>query len=169
MHTSLSRRKALGGLAALLVVGSPILLSSTRPASAHVAPCPYCGMTITQDTATQDNETVLKIGRKRIEYKCVFCAMADAQSEYKGDLTIAAPSETKDSPVVIKRVADKWSAPATAVFAAQKGSHKVCQALYRAFTSQAAFDAYVKANPNAFGKDAKSLSLDQMLKLAAAT
>ena len=50
-------------------------------------------MTITPDTTTQDNETVLKAGRKRIEYKCVFCALAEAKTEYKGDVTIIAPSE----------------------------------------------------------------------------
>jgi hypothetical protein len=168
MQTSLSRRKALGGLAALMIAGSTGVLSTPRPALAHEAPCPYCSMAITQDTATQDNETVLKIGRKRVEYKCVFCALADAQSEYKGDLTIAAPSETKDSPIVIKRVADKWTTAPGAVFVAQKGSHKVCQTLYRAFSTQAAADAYIKANPKTFDKDAKSLTLDQMVKLAAA-
>ena len=81
-------------------------------ALAHEADCPYCQFPVTQDTATQDNEVVLKYGRKRIEYKCVYCALAEAKTEYsEGDVTIAAPSETKGEPVILKRTDGKWSAP----------------------------------------------------------
>ncbi|HVF85092.1 MAG TPA: hypothetical protein VM821_03860 [Abditibacteriaceae bacterium] len=162
MQNLISRRKTLSGLAALFVVASSGLLSSTRPALAHEAPCPYCQITITQDTPTQDNETVLKYGRKRIEYKCVFCALAEAKTEYtKGDLTILAPSEKKGAPVELKRSSGKWSAPATAAFVSpQRIKHKVCHAQVRAFTGQAAAQSYAKKN----GGDV--LNLKQLLAQA---
>lgn len=115
-------------------------------ASAHEADCPYCDRAITQDTATQDNETVLKYGKKRIEYKCVYCAVSEAQTEYsKGDLSIAAPSEKKGAPVLIKRVDGKWSAPSGVVFVADMPlKHKTCQVTARAFTSKSAAESYIK-------------------------
>lgn len=136
------------------------------PAFAHEAPCPYCKLKIVQDTPVLDNETVLRIGRKRIEYKCVQCAMADATAKYKdADLTILAPSQTKGAPVEITRTAGKWSAPQGTVFVGVKASHKVCQATYRAFTGKAGYDTYVAAN-KAQLPDAKPLTLDQMLVVA---
>ena len=52
-----SRRLFAGLLGAALLV--PF---STGVALAHEAPCPYCGMAVTQDTPTQDNEVALKVG-----------------------------------------------------------------------------------------------------------
>ena len=106
LNTIVTRRVFAGLFAATL------LAPFTTPAAfAHIAPCPYCSMTIAQDTDTQDNEVALRIGRKRIEYKCVYCALAEAQTEYEGDLTILAPSEKKGEPVVIARKDGKWTAP----------------------------------------------------------
>lgn len=103
---------------------------------AHEAPCPYCGMAVTQDTPTQDNEVALKVGKKRIEYKCVFCALKEAATEFKGDLAIMAPSEKKGEPIKLSRQGGQWSAvPDNVVFVAQKASHKICQQTYRAFTT----------------------------------
>ena len=152
-------RRIAGILAVLLFSGS--LISS---ASAHEAPCPYCAQTITQDTKEQDNETVLKIGRKRIEYKCVFCALAEAQTEYKGNLTILAPSEKKGEPIKLERQDGHWKTGAEGVrFVAQKGNHKICQVLYRAFTSEEAAKAYIQKNKEHLA-DAKPITLSQMLE-----
>src|SRR5215207_7483853 len=81
---------------------------AARPAAAHETKCPYCRLDVVQDTADQDNEVPLKYGRKRIEYRCVFCALAQAKTEYKGDVTILAPSEIKGKPVVITRANGQW-------------------------------------------------------------
>ena len=43
-----------------------------------------------------------RFGRKRIEYRCVYCALSDAKS-YNGDITILAPSELKGKPVLLTR------------------------------------------------------------------
>lgn len=165
-QTAFSRRAFAAALSTftLSVMGAGLL---SRPASAHETPCPYCKMKVTQDTATQDNETALRYGRKRIEYKCVWCAIADTNvGKYKdSDVTILAPSETKSQPIEIKRTGGKWSAPAGTVFVGVKASHKVCQDTYRAFTTKAAFDAYVAKN-QATVKGAKPLTLDQLAATA---
>jgi hypothetical protein len=150
-----------------LVVSS---LGLSPAALAHEVPCPLCGLKVVQATKTQDNEVVLRFGKKRIEYRCVYCALADAK-KYDGDLFVYAPSETKGKPVILSRAAGRWSVvkvegerivPAEgAVFLNAFDGHKECAALSRAFHSQAGFDAY---KPKA--KDAKSLTLDEMLAKA---
>lgn len=166
---SVSRCRALaGGLAALVAAAGLPGLVAARPALAHDADCPYCKLKVVQDTPDLDNEVALRYGRKRIEYRCVYCALAEAQTEQyaKGDLTILAPSEKKGQPVPITRTAGKWSAPAGTVFVGVKASHKVCQVTYRALTGKAAFDAYVQKNKAQVGADAKPLTLEQMLAVA---
>lgn len=160
--TPVSRRRAIAaGLATLFVAIAGV------PALAHDADCPKCALKVVQDTPEQDNEVALRYGRKRIEYRCVYCALAEAQTDQyaKGDLTILAPSEKKGQPVPVTRAAGKWSAPEGVIFVGVKVNHKVCPITYRTFTNRAAFDAYVKKN-QAQLKDAKPLTLDQMLVIA---
>lgn len=166
MKPVFNRRLLLAGsLAALLGGGAagPML----RPALAHEGKCPVCKLDVPQDTDQQDNEVALKSGRKRIEYRCVFCALSDARS-YTGDLTILAPSEVKGKPVMLTRKEGKWAMlPESAVFVGEKVSHRDCPTGYRAFAGKAAFDAWVHKNPQLLGS-AKPLSLQQMLDVASA-
>jgi hypothetical protein len=135
------------------------------PALAHEGECSFCSMPIVQNTAKVDNEVVMKAGSKSTDYRCVYCAMSEAQSGVKGDLTILAPAEAKGKNVTIKRVAGKWVvSPPSALFVGAKVSHRYCQTGYRAVTSRKAFDAYVKANKKIVG-DAKPLTLAQMIAL----
>ena len=142
-------KKQFSFLSAL--VGATLLATGawSIPALAHEADCPYCDMSITENTPTQDNKAALIQGKKRVSYKCVYCAVADAKSEYKGNLSISAPSEKKGRPVLIKRIGAKWSTlPATAAFVnpSKNLKHRVCQQQSRAFTTKAAAAAYAKAN-----------------------
>jgi hypothetical protein len=160
-----SRRFWLAGTLATLLATSIGGLAG-RPAMAHETTCPYCRLDVVQDTAQQDNEVPLKYGRKRIEYRCVYCALAQAKGEYKGDVTILAPSEIKGKPVVISRTGGKWSVtPETTVFSGQKVNHQQCQVGYRAFTNQAAFDAYAKKHQDLL-KDATPLTISAMVEAA---
>ncbi len=154
----------LGGLLAATLAPFGV-----RPVLAHEAPCPFCDMAVTQDTPTQDNETALKIGRKRVEYKCVFCALSEAQTEYQGDLTILAPSEKKGEPISLIRKAEKWSVlPETAFFVAREPlKHKVCNLQARSFTTKEAAQSYIDANPEQL-KGASPLTLEQLEKQASA-
>lgn len=161
----LSRRSWLAGsLAAALSLGATGWVA-IGPALAHEGKCPVCKLDVPQDTKDQDNEVALKSGRKRIEYRCVFCALSDSKS-YTGDVTILAPSDVQGKPVVLTRKEGKWSvAPEKAVFVGQKVNHRQCQLGYRAFTSKAAFDAWVHQNHELLS-DAKPLDLKQMLEVA---
>lgn len=151
-----------------LILGGLFAATFLAPVSAfaHEAPCPYCAMPITQDTPDQDNEVALKAGRKRIEYKCVYCALSEAQSDYTGDLSLSAPSEKKGEPIVLKRADGKWSAlPATPFFVSSEPlKHKICNVQARAFTTKEAAQAYIDAHKDTLA-DAKPLTLDEMVKL----
>lgn len=166
-HNINRRRFVLTLAAGVATAVTTIAVPFASPVWAHEADCPVCSLPVVQDTDKQDNEVKLRYGRKRIEYRCVYCAMSDAQSELKdGEIAIAAPSEKKGQPLVIKRVNGKWSAPEGAVFAAKKANHRVCQVTYRAFHSQAGFNAWVKAHPDQFDKDSKPVTLEQLVELS---
>ena len=131
--------KSISYLILAALISSPI-----SPLRAHEATCPHCEIDVVQDTPTQDNEVALKYGKKRIEYRCVMCAIADGNKNYTGDLTVLAPTELKGKRMEIARKAGAWSAPEGAVFVGHKVKHRQCQTGYRAFTTKAAFDAHVK-------------------------
>ena len=161
---NLTRRSLIGGLG-LSVIATALNGLLPLPAAAH-GNCPFCQLAVIADTKEQDNETGLRIGKRRIDYRCVFCALSDAQAKYKDtDLKVMSPSEKKGSPVVLERKGGKWTAPEGSVFVGVKGSHRNCQTTYRAFTNQAGFEAFVKKNQGLL-KDAKPLSLNQMLAVA---
>lgn len=139
----------------------------TVPLQAHETKCPHCELDVVQDTPQQDNEVVLKFGKKRIEYKCVMCAIADAEKSYTGNLTVITPTEVKGKKVEIIRKDGKWSAPEGAVFVGHKVKHRYCDRGYRAFTSLSAFNAHVQKN-KAILRDAQPISLDQMVQVSKA-
>jgi hypothetical protein len=161
---TLSRRALFAGTLAMTLT-SGLAALPVRPALAHEAKCPVCKLDVVQDTEKLDNEVALKFGRKRIEYRCVWCAVSDAKS-YDGDLTILAPSELKGKPVLLSRASGKWSVqPSTATFVGQKVNHRSCELGYRALTTKDAFEKWVHANHELL-MDARPLTLDQFLALA---
>ena len=148
------------GLLAILLIIAPV-----RTGETHEAKCPHCELDLTQDTPEQDNEVALKYGKKRIEYKCVMCAIADAEKSYKGDLTILAPSEFKGKPIEIVRKDSLWSAPESTVFIGHKLKHRYCERGYRAFTNIAAFKVHVEKYKVQL-KDAKPVTLAEIVQIA---
>lgn len=149
----------------VLVLAGLMAGMAQMPLMAHEAKCPHCELDVVQNTATQDNEVALKYGKKRIEYRCVMCAIADGNKSYKGDLTVLAPSEIKGKPVEIVRKDGKWSAPDGIVVLGQKVKHRYCQTGYRVFTTKAAFDAHVQKNKVTL-KDAQPITLAQLVEIA---
>lgn len=149
-----------------------VLLGVPAFAAAHEVPCPFCGLKVVQGTKTQDNEVVLRYGKKKIEYRCVYCALADAK-RYDGDLIVYAPSEAVGKPVLLQRTAGKWSVVKEAdgklvpeegvVFINDFKSHPKCAMLSRAFHTKAGFDKYTTDNRL---KDAKALTLEEMVEAA---
>ena len=147
-------------LSILAVVGA-IGMSST--AMAHDADCPYCKLKVVQNTKEMDNEVVVKVGNKNIEYRCLYCVLKD-QNRYKSDLIVYAPSETKGEPVVMKRTGGKWTAPEGAMFLNSFKAHADCATLSRAFTNKAALDKYVAS---VGAKDAKAMTLAEFTSAVA--
>lgn len=161
---TMTRRALMTGTFAAAIAAS-LAGGLLRPADAHEAKCPVCKLDVVQDTDKLDNEVALKSGRKRIEYRCVYCALQDSKS-YTGDITILAPSELKGKPVLLSRKGGNWTAtPESAVFVGHKVNHKSCQTGYRALTDRDAFDKWVHANHELLS-DAKPLSLAEFLKVA---
>ena len=159
MHRSKPFRRSF----ALLLA---IAFTTIGQVSAHEAKCPFCELDVVQDTAQQDNEVALRYGKKRIEYRCVMCAIADASKQYEGDLAILTPTEIKGKRAVIARTAGQWtSQPEGLVFVGEQVKHRHCQLGYRAFTTKAAFDAHVQKN-KAIIRNAKPLTLAQMVQLS---
>ncbi len=145
-------------LALLAVLGT---VGMSTMASAHDGDCPYCKLKLVQNTKEQDNEVVLKMGNKRIEYRCVYCVFKD-QKRYKGDLVVYAPSEKVGEPVILKRTAGVRTAPEGAVFLNTFKSHTDCSDLSRAFSSKAALDAHAKKHSV---KDVKALTLTEIIEV----
>ncbi len=151
----------------LLLPVALIALSAGLPsvAGAHEAKCPFCELDVVQNTPDQDNEVALRYGRKRIEYRCVMCAIADAKT-YEGNITILAPTEIKGKPALIHRENGSWrSEPDNLVFIGERVKHRHCQIGYRAFTSQPAMESHVKKN-KVILKEGKAITLPEMVKLA---
>ena len=144
-------------LALLAILGT---MGIAPMAMAHETPCPYCKMKVVQNTKEMDNEVVLKVGNKRIEYRCVYCVIKD-QKKYSGDLIVYAPSEKKGEPIILKRTGGKWTAPEGTMFLNVFTKHADCAALSRAFTSKAALDKYVAAHKVA---DARALTLEKFIE-----
>ena len=164
MKSLINRRLLLAGTLAALI-GTGAAGPALRPALAHEAKCPVCKLDVVQDTDKLDNEVALKSGRKRIEYRCVYCALSDAKS-YTGDVTITAPSEIKGKPVLLTRKEGKWAVqPESAVFVGHKVNHRQCQVGYRALTTKDAFEKWIHANHELL-KDAKPLTLAEMLEVS---
>lgn len=143
---------------ALLAIAGTLGLSTT--AMAHETPCPYCKLKVVQNTKDQDNEVTVKVGNKRIEYRCVYCVIKD-QKKYSGDLIVYAPSEKKGEPIILKRTDGKWSAPEGTVFLNGFKKHADCAELSRAFTSKAAMEKYADAHKVS---EAKALSIGEFIE-----
>jgi hypothetical protein len=163
-QNNLMKRMMLLGVAAAL--GVTLYGPVAGPAQAHETTCPVCRLDVVQDTKEQDNEVAIRYGRKRIEYRCVYCALYQAHNTFQGDLTLLAPSELKGKHIVLTRKDGKWtSSPANPVFVGERVVHRNCQTGYRAFTTKAAFDDHVKKNQNVL-RNAKPLTLAEVLEIS---
>lgn len=137
------------------------LTTNLSAAAFHEVPCQFCKLVVVQNTETQDNEVVLQFGNKRIEYRCVYCAIADS-GRYKGDIVVYAPSEKVGEPVIILRKEGKWTTRSeNAVFINMFEEHPRCAELSRAFHTREAFDAYVVKHKI---ENPKALKLNELVE-----
>ncbi len=124
-----------------------------------MADCHHCSMPLWEGNEAWRNAAVSADGWT-MRTRCVLCAR-DMSAETKGRAILRIPTENPDRVLVV--ISDeqgnlKTSTPG-AVFLEQEESHTGCEEWSRAFTSRAAFEAYVKAHPKL--KEAKALSFDE--------
>lgn len=166
MISAVGAAAAVMGIIGVLVCGGPVSVAAAGGGRGDK--CPYCYLEVLKDTAEADNAVTLTqgAGKKEVRYRCVFCAIARAKTDFKGDVTITAPTETKGKPVRILRREGKWSMePVSALFVAVPSTHNHCQTTYRALTGKEGFDAYVAKN-GALLKSARALNLTEMVEVS---
>ncbi len=159
----MTRTRSVSKIALWLGVVFGLTVMGPSWALGHEGKCPLCKLDLVQNTDSLDYEVVVKVGNKKIEYRCIYCVFGD-QKRYKTDLVVYAPSEKPGEPVVLKRTAGVWSAPDSTVFLNSFAKHKTCATESRTFSSQHAFDRYVAKRAIT---DAVALTLDEMLVAAA--
>lgn len=148
-------------IGAVIALVAAILFSS-QPGQAHEADCPYCKIKLVQNTKDSDSEVVVRFGNKRIEYRCIYCVIAD-QDRMKSDLIVYAPSEIVGKPVLLRRIAGEWTGPEGAVYLNLLKGHEQCAVTARAFTTKDAFEKYVSLHKL---DGAKPLTLKEFVEAA---
>jgi hypothetical protein len=128
-----------------------------------MADCHHCSMPLWEGKDWWRNPTVTADGWS-MRVRCPLCAR-DMSAETKGRAMLRIPTENPDRVVVV--IGDeqgnlKTSTPGV-VFLEREGSHAGCDEWSRAFSSRAAFDAYVQAHPELSG--AKALSFEEWAQL----
>jgi len=127
-----------------------------------MADCHHCSMPLWEGDDWWRNPTVTADGWS-MRVRCPLCAR-DMSAETKGRAMLRIPTEDPNRVVVV--ISDdqgnlKTSTPEV-VFLENEGSHTGCDEWSRAFSSRAAFDTYVKANPKL--ANAKALTFDEWAK-----
>lgn len=118
------------------------------PAQAANKMCPYCAMPL----GAPATQVWLQSGSKKVAYRCVFCAVAEAKTEYKGNLSVTAPTENSRKPLIIKRTGGRWSLnQKSAAFVGKDVTHKYCPTVHHAFTSSAAAKRYIAQHKSLLG------------------
>jgi hypothetical protein len=124
-----------------------------------MADCHHCSMPLWEGKDEWRNPTVSAEGWT-MRVRCALCAR-DMSAETKGRAILRIPTEDPDRLLLVlsDEKGNLKSSNPEAVFLEKEGSHTGCDGWSRAFTSRAAFGAYVKANPEYAG--AKLLTFDQ--------
>lgn len=127
-----------------------------------MADCHHCSMPLWEGEDLWRNPSVMADGWA-MRVRCPLCAR-DMSAETKGRALLRIPTEDPDRVALV--ISDeqgylKSSTPGL-VFLENEGSHAGCDEWSRAFTSKAAFDAYVAAHPEL--ARAQPLSFDDWAK-----
>ena len=124
-----------------------------------MADCHHCSMPLPDGKDAWKASTVTADGWT-MRVRCALCAR-DMSSETQGDAILTVATEDPRRPLVL--LSDEQGNLKTdmtgAVFLEAEASHAGCSEWSQAFTSRAAFDAFVKANPEY--KSARALTLAQ--------
>lgn len=121
--------------------------------------CHHCSMPLPKGENEWRASTVSAEGWT-MRTRCALCAR-DMGAESKGEAILRIPLESPDKTLVVLSSADGTLRTTTpdVLFLEEPGSHAKCHEWSRAFSNQAAFNAWVQANPKY--KDAKPLTWQQ--------
>jgi hypothetical protein len=121
--------------------------------------CAHCSMPLPEGEAAWQAATVTAEGWS-MRVRCALCAR-DMAAQVKGRAILRVPTEDPHRKLVL--ISDErgnlTGAPPGAVFLEVEAGHAGCAGWSRAFTSRAAFNAYVRENPRL--TDAQPLTLEQ--------
>lgn len=111
-----------------------------------MAECAHCSMPMNNDPKRGSGASVSAEGWT-MEVRCVLCAR-DMAAQVEGQAIIRANTEDPNRPLILlsDEEGNYQSNLADVVFLEVEGSHPTCNSWSRAFTSRAAFEAYLKAN-----------------------
>lgn len=125
----------------------------------NMGECHHCSMPLQEGKDAWQSSAVSAQGIT-MRVRCALCAR-DWSAETQGSSILHLATEDRYRPVVVfaDEKGDYWSKDTGAVFLEQEASHAGCSEWSQAFTSRAAFDRFVAANPKY--KGAKALTLKE--------
>jgi hypothetical protein len=117
-----------------------------------MADCAHCSMPLPEGPSDAWRAPTVTADGWSMRVRCALCAR-DMAAQAKGRVILRIPTEDPARKLVL--ISDEEgnfsSETPGALFLEKEGSHAGCDDWSRAFTSRAAFDAYVKANPRYAG------------------
>jgi hypothetical protein len=126
-----------------------------------MAECHHCSLPLPEGEEAWQASAVTAQG-VTMRVRCALCAR-DYALETPGEAVIHIPTEDKSRPVVLltDEKGDYWTQDTGAVFLEAEAGHAGCHDWSRAFTDRAAFERFVKDNPEY--KGAKALTLAEFM------
>jgi hypothetical protein len=152
----------------MMKMSTPKLMYMPGMGWMSMSECGHCSMPMDFDAKGGSGGTVSAEGWT-MDVRCVLCAR-DMAAQVEGEAIIRANTEDPSRPLILISD-DEGNLTANikaAVFLEVPGSHAGCSRWSRAFTSRAAFDAYIKAQDEDDEelKTAKPLTLAEWSKLS---
>lgn len=125
--------------------------------------CHHCSMPLTEDPKQTWHLSSVSADGWTMRVRCALCAR-DMSSETKGRVVLHLATEDPERPLVLLSDEQGNLSPTSdwgknAVFIEEEASHAGCNQWSQAFTSRAAFDTWVAANPTY--KNAKAIPLTE--------
>ncbi|MFY9233180.1 MAG: hypothetical protein WAO58_01845 [Fimbriimonadaceae bacterium] len=129
----------------MMKMATPQLMYMPGMGWGNMSECGHCSMPLNFDPKSGAGATVSSQGWT-MNVRCMLCAR-DMAAQYEGEAIIRGRTEDPNRPLILISDEDgNWTSNIPGVvFLEVEGPHAGCSDWSRAFTSRAAFDAYIKA------------------------
>jgi hypothetical protein len=143
--------------------GSETVMYMPKMGWMSMSECHHCSMPLPSGDEAWRASTVSAEGWT-MRVRCALCAR-DMSAETKGAAILRIPLETPDKTLVVfsDEDGDLTTGTPNVVFLEEPGNHAKCHRWSRAFSNRAAFEAYVKENPQY--ADQKPLTFAEWAKI----